>query len=140
MFYLRDFNTNSCHFRKRSLQQCHVRREQEKKRGYKTNLDLFCFQSKAVWEVTRILIAFNTTNIWKEMSSGLISSNWIWKKVCFGQLKLSQLYLRGSRLVWGKTGRLQIDGDNHKKALIQFYNFHKLQTDDCSSTKVGSNE
>ena len=74
------------------------------------------------------------------MSSGLTSSNWISKNVCFGLLKLSQLYLRGSRLVWGKTAKLEIDDDNHKKALIQFYNFHKLQTDDCSSTKVRSNE
>ena len=38
-----------------------------------------------------------------------ISSNWIRTKVCFGLLKSSVLYLRGSRTVCRKTAEFEIE-------------------------------
>ena len=61
-----------------------------------------------------------------------ISSNWIRTKVCFGLLKSSALYLRGSRTVCRKTAEFEIElmyltlspkcklDDNHKTNIDTF--------------------
>ena len=105
----------------KSLQQCHVMNEHERKRAYN---DRILQIEHGTFTPLRFsingIIGRECQNFYSRLEqmiaekrdlSQSISSNYIRTKVCFGLLKSSLLCLRGSRTVRRKTAEFEIDVD-----------------------------
>ena len=120
-FDLRVFDVNACHYCNKSLRQCHIMNEQEKKRAYNKKflqIDhgtltplVFSINGSMRKECEKFYSCLAQIISEKRDFPQLISSNWIQTKVCFALLKSSLLCLRGSRTVCRKTAEFEIDVD-----------------------------
>ena len=114
-FDIRVSDHNACCYRNKSLQQCHVIIEQEKKRAYNERI---LQVDHGTFTPLVFSINGNMGREGQKFYSCLaqlrdlpqsISSNWIRTKVCFVLLKSSRLCLRGSRTVCRETVEFEID-------------------------------
>ena len=120
-FVLRVFDLNACRFRNKSLQQCHVMNELEKKgadnerflqidHGTFTPM-VFSVSGSMGRERQKFYSRLAQLISEKTHLPLSISSNWIRTTVCFGLLKSCLLCLSGSRTVCRKTAEFEIDVD-----------------------------
>ena len=89
------FNPNVCRCGNKSLQQCYVMNEQEKKQAYNERI---LKADHGTWykkRVPKVLLAFGAKQSQKRNPPLSISSNCIRTKVSFGLLKSNLLCLRG---------------------------------------------
>ena len=105
-FDIRVSDPNACCYRNKSLQQCHVIIEQEKKRAYNERI---LQVDHGTFPPLVFSITFYSRLAQRRDLPQSISSNWIRTKVCFVLLKSSRLCLRGSRTVCRETVEFEID-------------------------------
>ena len=117
--YLRVSDPNACCYLNKSLKQCRVMNDQEKKRAYNervlqiehgtftllffsiygnTRRDCHTFYSRSFYLLSE-----------KRDLPKSITMNWIRTKICFALLKSSLLYLRGFRTVCRKVAKFKSD-------------------------------
>ena len=119
---------STCRYCNKSLQQCHVMNEKEKKPAYNERiLQRYLYTSQVHLRCKGIFtpVGFLSTVLWEERAKSIMAQIYlkrqtfrsrfqvtgIKKKFCFGLLKSSLLCLRGSRAVCRKTAELEIDVD-----------------------------
>ena len=131
-FDLKVFNPKAGCYSNKSLHQCHVMNEQEKKRAYNERILkvdhgtftplVFSIIGGVRREYQKFYSRLEQLISKKRDLLGSILSNWIRINVCFGLLKSSLLCLRGSRTICRKTTefvklmlmpKYKVD-DNHK--------------------------
>ena len=105
-FDIRVSDPNACCYRNKSLQQCHVIIEQEKKRAYNERI---LQVDHGTFPPLVFSITFYSRLAQLRDLPQSISSNWIRTKVCFVLLKSSRLCLRGLRTVCRETVEFEID-------------------------------
>ena len=120
-FDLRLFDPNACRYLNKSLQQCHVINENEKKRpnservlqvDHGTFMPLvFSIYGSMGRECHKFYSWLSDLLLEKRNLPKSVVANCVRSKVCFALLKLSLLCLRGSRTVCRKTSELECDVD-----------------------------
>ena len=120
-FDLRVFDPNACRYRNKSLQQCHITNEQEKKRAYNERIMqidhgtftplVFSIYGSMARECQKFYSRLAELISEKRNLPKSITSNWVRTKICFGLLKSSLLCLRGSRTVCRKVAEFEVDVD-----------------------------
>ena len=128
-FDMRVFDPNACRYRNKSLQQCHVMNEHEKKQAYNERILqiehdtfttlVFSINGSTGRECQKFYSRLAHMISEKRDLPQSISSNWIQTKVCLGLLKPSLLCLRRLRVVCRKTVKFEIGVDvSHTVAKI----------------------
>ena len=117
---LKVFDSNAYRYLNKSLQQCHVMNEQEKKRAYServlqiehgtfTSLFFFSIYGSMGRECRTFYSRLSHFLSEKRDLPKSVTMNWIRTKICFTLLKSSFLCLRGSRTVCSKVAELESD-------------------------------
>ena len=128
LFDLRVFNPNSYRYLNKSLQQCHVINDNEKKRAYnETVLQVGTF-TPLVFSIYKSM-GRECHKFYSQLSDllsekrdlpELVVANWVKSKVSIALLKSSLHCLHGSRTVCKKASELECDFDiSHDLAKFQ---------------------
>ena len=120
-FDIRVFNSNACRYLNKSLQQCHIINENEKKKTYNERVLqvdhgtftplVFSIYGSMGRKCHKFYSRLSDLLSEKRNLPKSVVANFVRSKFCFALLKSSLLCLRGSRTVCRKASEFECDGD-----------------------------